>query len=79
MFGPLRTPHPQGISNPLCGGSMDIFWNYTMGSACVIFVNPRWCRHVCHGTTEKNANVLMRYKIKKSPHYETHAFISYFM
>ena len=32
MFGPLRTPHPPppGISNPFCGGSMDIFWNYTM-------------------------------------------------
>ena len=24
MFGPLRTPHPQGISNPFCGGSMDV-------------------------------------------------------
>ena len=21
---------PPGISNPFCGGSMDIFWNYTM-------------------------------------------------
>ena len=29
-FGPLRTPHPPGISNPFCGGSMDIFWNYTL-------------------------------------------------
>ena len=23
-------PHPQGISNPFCGGSMDIFWNYAL-------------------------------------------------
>ena len=29
-FGPLRTPYPQGISNPFRGGSMDIFWNYTL-------------------------------------------------
>ena len=30
MFGALRTPHPLGISNPFRGGSMDIFWNYTL-------------------------------------------------
>ena len=23
-------PPPPGISNPFCGGSMDIFWNYTL-------------------------------------------------
>ena len=32
IFGPLRIPHPPGISNPFCGGSMNIFWNYTMMS-----------------------------------------------
>jgi len=32
MFGPLTTPHPQGISNPFHGGSMDIFWNYTLSN-----------------------------------------------
>ena len=26
----LRTPHPSGNSNPFCGGSMDILWNYTV-------------------------------------------------
>ena len=26
----FENPHPSGISNPFCGGSMDIFWNYTI-------------------------------------------------
>ena len=26
----LLTPHPPRISNPFCGGGMDIFWNYTI-------------------------------------------------
>ena len=30
IFGPLRSPHPPGISNHFPGGSMDISWNYTM-------------------------------------------------
>ena len=30
----MRTPHPPGISNPFCGGSMDIFWNYAIRLEC---------------------------------------------
>ena len=30
----MRTPHPPGISNPFCGGSMDIFWNYAIHLEC---------------------------------------------
>ena len=29
-FENASPPPPPGISNPFCGGSMDIFWNYTM-------------------------------------------------
>ena len=32
MFRPLRTPHPQGISNLFRGGSMNIFWSYTLSN-----------------------------------------------
>ena len=29
-FWAFESPHPPEISNPFCGGSMDIFWNYTV-------------------------------------------------
>ena len=33
--GPL-TPHPPGISNSLCGGGLDIFWNHTLIVFCLV-------------------------------------------
>ena len=36
FFWSCRTPHPPGNSNPLCGGSMDIFWNCTFKLTKVI-------------------------------------------
>ena len=37
FFGPLRPHHP-GISNSFCGGTMDIFRNYTFPSALHLLV-----------------------------------------
>ena len=41
IFGPLRSPHPPGISNHFPVGSTDISWNYTMQK-------KTWPKNNCH-------------------------------
>ena len=57
-FWAFEKPHPQGLSNPLHGRSMDIFWNYTMTVVCWIYttiITSRWlfCRNPVSRSTNQ--------------------------
>ena len=65
-FWAFENPPPPGISNPFCGGSMDVFWIYKIHNYIEILSNPQiqlfvWNRSTVSKTCSKVKRLSMGY------------------